>query len=338
MKTIILDTPGQLRLADTEPPGEPGPGEALVRVRKIGVCGTDYHAFRGRQPFFSYPRILGHELGVEVLAVGPQVENVAAGDCCAVEPYFNCGRCPACRRGKTNCCLNLRVFGVHIDGGMRELVLVPAARLHPSSILGLEHLALIEPLSIGAHAVARAQLAADERMLIVGAGPIGLAVTQFAALAGARVLVMDINEQRLAFASARWPGITCISGSGDPLASLQQLVDDDLPTAVFDATGNAQSMMASFTYVAHGGRLIFVGFFQGDVTFHDPDFHRRETTLLSSRNATSADFQRIIGLLEAGKIDLDPWITHRASSDALIEELPGWADPSSGVVKAVVTI
>jgi 2-desacetyl-2-hydroxyethyl bacteriochlorophyllide A dehydrogenase len=170
----------------------------------------------------------------------------------------------------------------------------------------------------------------------VGAGPIGLAVTQFALLAGAKVMVMDISEQRLAFCRQQWPQVTCIDGRADPLAALQDLVGDDLPTAVFDATGNPQSMMAAFNYVAYGGRLIFVGLFQGDVTFHDPHFHRRELTLLSSRNATAGDFQRIINYLEAGQINLAPWITHRASSETMIDAFPHWFDRDSSIIKAVI--
>ena len=336
MKTIILDAPDRLRLLQMEEPQAPGPGEALVRIRQVGVCGTDLHAFRGEQPFFTYPRILGHELGVEVVAVDPQEHGLTAGVHCAVEPYFNCGYCPACRRGKPNCCINLKVFGVHIDGGMREMAIVPVSKLHPSRTLSYEQLALVEPLSIGAHAVSRAQLSDGENVLVVGAGPIGLAVTQFALLAGAKVMVMDISERRLAFCQHLWPQVVCIDGRGDSLGALQHVVADDLPTAVFDATGNPQSMMSAFTYVAYGGRLIFVGLVQGDVTFHDPDFHRRELTLLSSRNSTSADFRRIINYLEAGQIDLTPWITNQASADTMIAAFPRWFERDSGVIKALV--
>ena len=338
MKTIILDTPGTLRLSETAEPPAPGPCEALIRVRQVGVCGTDYHAFLGEQPFFTYPRVLGHELGVEVMAVGAGVDTLEVGARCAVEPYFSCGHCPACRRGKTNCCVNLRVFGVHIDGGMRERAVVPAARLHAAPGLSFEQLALVEPLSIGAHAVARADLSCGERVLVVGAGPIGLSVIQFALLAGTDVTVMDISAQRLAFCQRLWPLVTAIDARDEPLAALQDHRGDDLPTAVFDATGNQRSMMASFQYAAHGGRLIFVGLFQGDVTFHDPDFHRCELSLLATRNATGADFRRIITYLEAGRIDLTPWITHRASSNVLIDAFPGWLTRDSGVIKAVVAL
>lgn len=338
MKALVLETPGQLKAISQDLPPAPGRGEALIRVHAIGVCGTDIHAFRGEQPFFSYPRILGHELGVEVLAVGPEVTGLMVGDRCAVEPYFNCGVCPACRRGKTNCCLRLKVFGVHVDGGMREQAIVPAARLHPSARLSYEHLALVEPLGIGMHAVTRAALTPGERTLVVGAGPIGLAVTEFARLAGAEVLVMDVDEGRLAFCRQRWPEVTTIDGRGDPEATLRDLLGEDLPTAVFDATGNPRSMAGAFRYPGQGGRLIFVGLFQGDVTFHDPEFHRRELTLLSSRNALADDFLRIIRAMEDGAIDIAPWVTHRGAFESFIEQFPGWFAPGSGLIKAVVSL
>ena len=171
----------------------------------------------------------------------------------------------------------------------------------------------------------------------MGAEPIGLAATQFAILAGAQVTIMDISEQRMAFCQRLWPQVKCPNAGGDGLAVLKGEFSDDLPSVVFDATGNPRSMHAAFSYVGFGGRLIFVGLFQGNVSFHDPDFHQRELTLLSSRNATEADFQRIMGYLEAGQIDLAPWITHRAKVEDVIEVFPRWFDRDSGIVKAVIT-
>ncbi|GHO56445.1 zinc-binding alcohol dehydrogenase family protein [Ktedonobacter robiniae] len=336
MKAILLEKPGQFRLLEQEAPSAPDPGTALVRVRHVGICGTDLHAFRGEQPFFTYPRILGHELSVEVIATESADPSLAVGTLCAVEPYFDCGTCPACVRGKPNCCLNLKVFGVHIDGGMREFVHIPTSKLHPSTSLSSEQLALVEPLAIGAHAVSRAQLTPHERVLVVGAGPIGLAVTQFALLAGAQVTVMDISEPRLAFCQRLWPHIACLHAHGDALALLQHEVGDDLPPVVFDATGNPHSMHAAFSYVGYAGRLIFVGLFQGDVSFHDPDFHRRELTLLSSRNANSTDFRRVIDHLESGRIDIAPWITHRTTSDTALESFLHWFDSKSNLLKGVI--
>lgn len=339
MKTLILEQPGNLVLADTAMPGTPGAGEALVRVRRVGVCGTDIHAYRGRQPFFSYPRILGHELGVEVVAVGEGVTHVGPGDRCAVEPYLNCETCVACRRGRPNCCVRLQVLGVHIDGGMREQFLLPARKLHPSGALSFEQLALVETLGIGAHAVERAQIEEGEFVLVVGAGPIGLAAMQFALERGALVIVLDVNAERLAFCQ-RWLGVPhVIHGEHENvLEILTDLTQGDLPTAVFDATGNLSSMARSFTFPAHGGRLVFIGLCQGEVIFDDPNFHRRELTLLASRNALPGDLGRIIRLIEAGRIDTRPWITHRGAIGEAAGLFPRWTDPAEGVVKAMIEI
>ncbi|MEI7909377.1 MAG: zinc-binding alcohol dehydrogenase family protein [Verrucomicrobiota bacterium] len=337
MKTLRLEQPGTLVALETPLPGAPGPGEALLRVHRIGVCGTDLHAFAGRQPFFTYPRILGHELGVEVVATGAGVSNVVVGDRCAVEPYLNCGKCVACRRGKPNCCVDLRVLGVHCDGGMREQLLVPAHKLHPSATLSFDQLALVEPLAIGCHAVERARLERDEYALVIGAGPIGLAVMQFAVEAGARVIALDVNAARLEFCQSQLGVAHVINAANEPvLDALQRITEGELPTAVLDATGNPQSMAATFNYQAAGGRVVFVGLFQGDVTFNDPNFHKREMTLLASRNAEPADFSRIVGLMESGRIDTTPWITHRAEFSNVAEEFPHWTLPASGVIKAMI--
>jgi len=339
MTTIRLEEPGRFASLDSPPPAAPQPGEALVRVRRIGVCGTDLHAFSGNQPFFSYPRVLGHELGVEVLAVGAGVSRVKPGDRCSVEPYINCRKCVACRRGKTNCCADLRVLGVHVDGGMCEQLVVPARKLHPSATLSLDQLALVETLGIGCHAVERARLEPGEFALVIGAGPIGLAVMQFAAERGARVIALDVNAARLEFCRRHLGVPHAIDGAKDAaLDTLRRLTLGDLPTSVFDATGSPGSMMEAFNFPAPGGQIVFVGLFQGDVTFNDPNFHRRELTLMGSRNAQSADFARIIGLIEAGRIDTTPWITHRAPLAGAASRFPEWARPETGVIKAMVEV
>lgn len=339
MHQLTLVEPGRLVAGRAPEPDPPPPGHALVRVHRIGVCGTDIHAFNGRQPFFSYPRVLGHELGVEIVALGSNETNHSVGDRCSVEPYLNCGTCIACRRARGNCCTGMRVIGVHIDGGHREYFTLPVNKLHPSEKLSYDQLALVEPLGIGAHAVDRAGLAANESVLVIGAGPIGLAVVQFALASGARVIVMDVNETRLGFCrNVLGVDATVVAGNGGELEILRDLTNGDLPTAVFDATGNARSMMASFDYPAHGGRLVFVGLFQGDVTFNDPDFHKRELTLMASRNARPEDFSRIIRLIGDGAIDTSPWITHRSPFLAVPDVFPDWVKPESGVLKAMIEL
>jgi 2-desacetyl-2-hydroxyethyl bacteriochlorophyllide A dehydrogenase len=336
MKTITLLRPGEFRISDTPAPSPPQKGQVLVRVRRVGICGTDLHAYRGVQPFFAYPRILGHELAVTVEALGPDAAGLAIGQKCAVEPYLNCGQCIACRRGKPNCCVDLRVLGVHTDGGMCQQLLLPRRKLHPSAKLSLDQLALVETLGIGCHAVRRAALERDETVLVIGAGPIGLSVIQFAQAAAVRLIVMDVNDARLDFCRRHMQIQHTVNCRADPLSALSALTSDDLPTTVFDATGDGQSMSSAFRYVAAGGKLVFVGLFQGDVTFNDPHLHRRELTLYASRNSTPEDFAHVMRLMESGAADTMPWITHRCPADAIIASFPRWLDPHERCLKAVV--
>ena len=338
MKAIVLEQPGELRLREVEAPASAGPGEALARVKRVGICGTDLHAYGGNQNFFSYPRIMGHELAVEVLALGatePELD-VAVGDQCCVIPYLNCGDCIACRRGKSNCCAGMQVLGVHIDGGMREQFIVPADKLLKADGIPLEQLALVEMLCIGAHASARARVSPGEKALVIGAGPIGLATAQFAKIAGAEVMVMEVNEKRLDFCAEVLGIDKLIDARGDAMGQVKGLLGGELPTVVFDCTGSARSMEAAFEYVAHGGSLVLVGHITGDITFSDPHFHSHELSLLASRNARPADFAWVIDSLRAGAINLAPWITHQATPESIVRDFPTWLDPATGVIKAML--
>ena len=345
MKAILLRQPGAFETIEVDEPAPPGPGEALVRVHRVGICGTNLSGYLGKMPFFSYPRIPGHELGVEVLAVGPDVANVKQGDRCAVEPYLDCGNCHACRKGASNCCANLKVLGVMTDGGLRDRFVLPARKLHPSATLSFEQLALVETLAIGCHAVDRAKLEAGENCLVIGAGPIGLSAIVFAKLTGAKVIVLDVNRQRLDFCKAVM-GVDETVVPGDPAAGagtsvvddLRRVTDGALPDVVIDATGNNVSMGNAFGYVAPTGRLVYVGITTKEVTFTHPTFHRPEGTLLCSRNALPADFTRIISLIETGKIDTRPWVTHRTSFAEMPTVFESYTRPETGVIKAVVEV
>src|SRR6185503_246540 len=337
MKAIRLEKPLHFTYTQIPEPSPPGPGEALVRVHRVGICGTDYGGYLGKMPFFSYPRIPGHELGVEVLATGADVSHVRAGDRCAVEPYMNCGTCSSCRRGASNCCENLKVLGVMMDGGLCERILLPARKLHPANQLSPEQCALVETLAIGCHAVNRGDPQSGDTVLVVGGGPIGLAVIEFVKLSGAACIVLDLIEQRLAFCrqTMNVPHTILAKGDGTEVDRLKQLTGGALARVVIDATGNPQSMSQALGFCAFTGRLVFVGITQQEVSFpHAPIMHRRELSLLASRNALPADFTRIIQLIEQGRIDTRPWITHQAPFDAMIGEFPQWLRPEMGVIKA----
>lgn len=337
MRAIICEQIEQFRYVEVEQPIV-GAGEAIVRIQRIGICGTDLHAFKGNQPFFSYPRILGHELAGYVEELGEGVTELAVGDLVSVNPYMHCGECIACRNGKTNCCTDMKVLGVHIDGGMRERVALPVSHLIKADGLTLDQAAMLEPFSIGAHAVRRSELRAGETALVIGAGPIGLGVMILAKQLGANVIAMDINEERLAFCRD-WASVDhIVNARQQPKEKLAELTNGEFPTVVFDATGNARSMTDAFGLVAHGGKLVYVGLVKADIAFHDPDFHKRELTLLASRNATMADFDTVRCAFENGSIDIERYITHRASFDEMVDQFESWLKPETKVIKAMVCL
>ncbi|HEY6168241.1 MAG TPA: zinc-binding alcohol dehydrogenase family protein [Verrucomicrobiae bacterium] len=341
MNAIQLEKPQLFRRIQIPEPPLPAAGEALVRIQRIGICGTDISGYLGKMPFFSYPRVPGHELGVEVLAVGAGVTNVKPGERCSVEPYMNCGQCFPCRTGATNCCENLKVLGVMMDGGMTERIVVPSRKLHPANKLTPEQCALVETLAIGCHAVNRGNPQPGEHVLVIGAGPIGLSVIEFAKLSGAKTIVMDLNEQRLEFVRAKMgvPDTILAKGDGAELDALKQMTGGALAQCVIDATGSNKSMSGALQYCGFTGRLVYVGITQAEVTFpHAPIMHRRELTLMGSRNALPPDFTRIIKLIEDGRIDTRPWITHHASFEDIIEKFPSFTKPETGVIKAVVHV
>lgn len=340
MKALQLVEPKQWKIIDAPEPPAPGPGDAVVRVHNVGICGTDYSGFLGKMPFYSYPRIPGHELGVEVVAVGEGVSQVRVGDHCSVEPYINCQRCYSCRTGHTNCCEHHLTLGVHCDGGLRPFFAIPARKLHVSRKLTFEQLALVETLAIGCHAIDRGNPQADEMVLVIGAGPIGLSVIEFAKLSGARTVVMDTNERRLGFVrDAMGVPDTLLAGDVEAnIKALEALGSGTLPQVVVDATGSHHSMSAALRYLSFAGRLVYVGVTQEEIRFGHPLMHRRELSVLASRNALSPDFTRIVGLIEEGKINTDTWITHHAALEEVPEAFPHWMNPENGVLKAIVAV
>jgi 2-desacetyl-2-hydroxyethyl bacteriochlorophyllide A dehydrogenase len=252
-------------------------------------------------------------------------------------PYFFCSQCIACRKGKTNCCSSLMVFGVHMDGAMSEYVAVPSQYLVSAEGLDYEEMALIEPLAIGAHAVQRAQVKPGECVLIVGAGPIGLAAMTFARLAGARVLALDLQENRLAFCKQEAGAEFLIHPrAGNPLEQVLDITRGELPDIVMDATGNHRAIEEGFQYMASGGKYILIGLQKEAIQFSHPEFHRREGTLLSSRNATRGDFDRVIDCIRQKIIRPSAWITHRVHFSSVKVEFPRWLEPGSGLIKAMI--
>lgn len=336
MKYIVCEKPHEFQLKEKPMPVRKE-GEVLLKIKKIGVCGTDIHAFGGTQPYFEYPRILGHELAAEYIE--GNVAGFEIGDKVTFIPYFHCGQCVACKNGLTNCCANIKVFGVHIDGGMAEYVSIPEQYLLHGQGLDYDELALVEPLAIAAHGVRRAAVTANDTVLVMGAGPIGIGLIQFAKIAGAKVIVMDINDYRLDFCKKELQADEIINPLNEEVETrLMEITNGDMPTVVIDATGNRNVMNTAFNYISHGGRFVLVGLQKGELAFSHPDFHKRESTLMSSRNATIKDFEYVMKCLKEGKIDPKKYITHRAKFTEMIAEFDKWIDPKNNVIKAMIEL
>ncbi len=340
MRAIQFSDVQTIRMIDIQAPGDPRPGEVVVQTHRMGICGTDISCFLGKFPFFDFPRIPGHELGVEVLAIGEGVTNVSVGDRCSVEPYMNCGECYACKRGAVNCCQNLKVIGVMMDGGLCESFTIRADKLHASKQLNYDQLALVETLAIGCHANDRGAPTEGDHALIIGMGPIGLATLEFARLTDATITVMDMNQTRLDFVRSNYgvENTILFKGDGSELQQMEALTNGSMYQVVTDATGNQHSMSAALGYVAFTGKLVYVGITTEEVHFRHPILHRPEASILASRNALPPDFSRIIGLIEAGVIQTDPWITHRTTFNQVADDFENLIRPETGVIKAIIEV
>lgn len=337
MKTLVCTLPGFFKYGNTEMP-VPQKKQAIIRIKNIGICGTDLHAFEGTQPFFSYPRILGHELS-GTLIEADNAPEFTPGEAVSFIPYFNCGYCIACRRGKPNCCANINVFGVHIDGGMREYVSVPSNKLLHGETLSFDELALVEPLAIGAHAIRRAAVEQQEFIVIIGAGPIGLATMEFARIAGGNVIAIDVNENRLHFCKQHMNIQHTINTKTDnAIARVASITNGDGATLVINATGNLNAINSGIQYLAHGGRYVLVGLQKEDFHFNHPEFHKREATLMSSRNALRADFEQVIATIKNGLVQPLDMVTHRVKFDEVKDHFESWPNPANGVIKAMVSM
>jgi 2-desacetyl-2-hydroxyethyl bacteriochlorophyllide A dehydrogenase len=335
MEALVCVEPGTLRL-ERRPRPQADPGCVLVRPRRVGICGTDYHIFEGKHPFLEYPRVMGHELAVEIVET-PAGSSLQPGEVFAVNPYISCGRCIACRRGKPNCCVKVSVLGVHRDGGMSKLLSIPPANLIPAPGLTLDQCAMVEFVAIGAHAVRRAEVSHGDKVLVVGAGPIGLGVALFARLAHGKVAVLDRDPARAA--AARYVAdARPIAAGEDADEAAKAFTAGEGFDVVFDATGNSDAMEKGFDYVAHGGRYVLVSVVKEPITFMDADFHRKELTLLGSRNATSEDFERVIAAIRDGTVPVDRLITHRTDLEGAIRDIARWSADKSSLIKAIIEI
>jgi 2-desacetyl-2-hydroxyethyl bacteriochlorophyllide A dehydrogenase len=337
MNTLVCITPHSFEYKFQEKP-ELLKNSAIIKIKRIGICGTDIHAFEGTQPYFNYPRILGHELSGDLLEFD-NAPGFTIHEKVTFIPYFNCGTCVACRIGKPNCCVNIQVCGVHIDGGMVEYLRVPSHSLVHSEGLNYDELALVEPLAIGAHGVRRANVNPGEFVLVMGAGPIGLGTMEFAKINGGNVIAMDVNNGRLQFCRDNLNIEYTINPSAEnALETLNLITSGDMANIVIDATGNLKAINDGINYLSHGGRYVLIGLQKEAFCFSHPEFHKRESTLMSSRNATRNDFEFVIDCMKKDLVNTKTYITHRTGFGQLKDEFEAWLDPSSGVIKAMVEV
>lgn len=337
MKSLVCTQPGHFEYKDTTDP-VPARDHSILEIKRIGVCGTDLHAFEGTQPYFEYPRILGHELAATIAETGTD-SGFVKGEPVTIIPYFHCGQCIACINGKPNCCAKMQVFGVHVDGGMRNFVSVPDYALLKGDGMSFEELALVEPLAIGAHSIQRAGVMPGEYVLVIGAGPIGLGIMEFARIAGAHVIAADVNPGRLTFCKDRLKiGHTINVVSENTTERLKEITGNHMPTVVIDATGNLKAINNAFQYMAHGARYVLVGLQKENVSFSHPEFHKREATLMSSRNAVRSDFEHVMSSMKKGLVKPATYITHNLSFDKVKDAFPSLLDPANGVIKAMIEI
>ncbi len=334
MKYIVCNNPGEFKLSEKEVPKRKK-NEAMVKIKKVGICGTDIHAFLGNQAFFKYPRILGHELVAEVMEIDPNTEGVNKGDRVVVIPYLNCRTCIACKMGKTNCCSKIRVLGVHIDGGMQEQITVPMDNLLLVNHLSDNQSVIIEPLAIGAHAIRRSNLIRNEVVVVIGCGPIGIGIMKLAQIVGAKVIALDINENRLKYVKETIGVDTIINVRDNPVKLISDVTNGDMAQVVFDASGQKAALEAGPSYMAHGGRFVLVGLSKDQLSYSHPEIHSKEATILCSRNATKEDFQHVIGVLD--QFPTESYITHEMMFREITFNFESLLKPENEVIKATYT-
>jgi L-gulonate 5-dehydrogenase len=315
MLAAIFGAPQEIHLADRAPP-EPGPGEALVSVRAAGVCAGDLYIYKGTNPYVTYPRVGGHEIAGTVTRLGPGTAGPAIGTEVVVEPFIGCGHCYACRVGKSNCCANLQIIGVHRDGGFADALVAPVDRLRPVPE-GLSPFAasFAEPVAIGVQSCRRGMVTGEDVVLVLGAGPIGLAILEVARAHGAKVYITDVAAERLETA-AELGGIPLTAGEGLQEEVMRLTGGEGMPV-VMEATGNARAMESTVDLVAPGGRIVIVGLVRKGVgiTFPGLDLTRKEMSILGSRASVDC-FPESLELLARGAIRYPEVATRFALGEA----------------------
>jgi 2-desacetyl-2-hydroxyethyl bacteriochlorophyllide A dehydrogenase len=339
MKVLSLIKPETLELQERKIPS-PGKDEALIKINTVAICGSDIHAYKGQQAIFDYPRVMGHEICATIEQIDDN-KILKKGDKVVVIPYKSCGKCIACRKGKTECCEHLEVTGVHVDGGFCEYMVVPnkyLLKVDPN--MDYKDLCLVEPFSISAHAVHRAQVKEGENVLVIGIGPIGMGVAAIAKTYKAKVMIADVSPERRAFAKDNLGYQNILNPlDSDYKEQLASYTNGDMPDTIIDATGNASSMSNVFKYLSAGGKVVYVGIASNDLVINHVEFHKRQTDLYGSRAATRVDFEYVVECIEKGLINPSLFVTDEIKFDEnIVESFKGLMEKGSAMFKGVVKV
>ena len=336
MRAIVINTPGDLRVKEIDTPS-PAPGEVLLQMLYVGFCGSDLSTYLGKNPMVNYPRIPGHEISGVITELGEDVPDAyKVGDAVTVVPYTNCGDCPSCRRGRTYACRENQTLGVQREGAMQEYITLPWQKILPAPNLNELELAMVEPLTVGFHAIQRGRVQESDVVMVLGCGMIGAGAIASAALRGATVIAVDIDEHKLELASALGAQHTINSLTSDLHSELEVLSGGDGPDVVVEAAGNPLTYRAAVDEVAFTGRVICIGYAGTEVSFATKLFVQKEIDIMGSRNAAQEDFAAVISYLEQGTFPLDLMITRKVKPAYAAMAVKQWADNPGKVMKILL--
>lgn len=310
MKAVQIPSAMEMEVIDIEKPVIRNPDEVLVKVKRVGICGSDMHIYHGTNPLATYPRIVGHEVAGEVVEVGSNVSGMKPGDHVVVEPIRYCGECYACRKGRPNVCQSLSVFGVHEDGGLREFFVLPENQLHVvNSSLEWDEIVLAEPYTIGAQAVWRGAVGEGDTVFIQGSGPIGICILKMAKLQGARVIISDLKQERLAFAKENGADEIINASEESVEDRVLELTDGEGPNVVIDAVCLPSTFELGVNLVSPAGTVVVLGFDERPSSIPQLPITKKEVTIVGSRLQTN-QFEKVVSLLNIEKLQSNGFITH----------------------------
>jgi 2-desacetyl-2-hydroxyethyl bacteriochlorophyllide A dehydrogenase len=335
MKAIVMAEPGRAEVREIDEP-RTMEDEVLLQVRRIGLCGSDLNSYRGKNPLVSYPRIPGHEIAATVLDPGANKEW-AAGTQVTLSPYAACGRCAACERGRPNACRDNQTLGVQCDGALTERIAVKASKLYRAN-LALKELCLVEPLTVGFHAVRRGRVSSADTVAVFGCGGVGLGVVAGAAFRSAQVIGVDLDDAKLETARKAGAAETINSKTGDVHRELLEKTEGRGPDVVIEAIGTPATYRAAVEEVAYAGRVVYIGWAKDEVAYETRPFVHKELDILGSRNAMPEDFRAVIGMLEAKRFPVEAAVTHMVAFEETPKILEEWGRDPARFTKIMIEV